>query len=708
MNSNIWRTIVLALSLVWCLTMVPFVQASQQTNPDSTGYRWIDNKQPGPSIIYEWIEISAIGTDLLAAPGGLDLNDGSIGITTPFLPTLYGSLYGINSAPIYVSINGLVSFGTPLAGPTSAYNTPLPTNSAPNNIIAVFWDDLDASSGGHIYYAVIGTAPNRKIVIQWSNMAFNGQTANLNFQLQILETETATPYYLVYGNMTSPDAARATGSDATIGVENSTGTKGTQYSHNQPNVIVSNDTIIGFIPPQDLFGTPKFVKGAGCMDHARILWGLGTPSMIALHFFVYAPIEEGIEITGLEISASLPDDPAALDLDESKYIQGINIIDDVDRNADISNPEQQSPVYSWTASPQQTFTNNGKLSLTIPGQTVIATASRAFIVQLLYNTTADPAPLEGMGFKMKLDRVSYRGLLSNASRIQTLDYETGSVYVDDGINPFGSLSVMTYNYDSTTIMAVSGGQAVAMAFKVTIGNVEDIRWETLVVRGLSTGNINTDIQSVTFYRDQNVNGKFETGEPVAGTAFAFGAGDMTTINAPLGQDFLRGTINYYLAVITFRNATDLSMMNTTHQLVFQFQRTYLNMSYFTTPRLLGGTIVGASFQARVQEFPKPAVLCIDAVGRTIRIGNQQAINIDPTGTSLEGGGCFIATAAFGSYTANAVVDLCNFRDREMSFTQSGESLVGLYYAVSPELAATLRRSKAIRGLMSDFLGESAE
>ena len=82
MNSNIWRTIVLALSLVWCLTMVPFVQASQQTNPDSTGYRWIDNKQPGPSIIYEWIEISAIGTDLLAAPGGLDLNDGSIGSVT--------------------------------------------------------------------------------------------------------------------------------------------------------------------------------------------------------------------------------------------------------------------------------------------------------------------------------------------------------------------------------------------------------------------------------------------------------------------------------------------------------------------------------------------------------------------------------------------------------------------------------------------------
>ncbi|MFA4987138.1 MAG: CFI-box-CTERM domain-containing protein [Candidatus Brocadiia bacterium] len=60
-----------------------------------------------------------------------------------------------------------------------------------------------------------------------------------------------------------------------------------------------------------------------------------------------------------------------------------------------------------------------------------------------------------------------------------------------------------------------------------------------------------------------------------------------------------------------------------------------------------------------------------------------------TGSTTTGGGCFIATSAFGSYTANAVVDLCDARDRVLGATRSGCCIASLYYAVSPSVAESL-------------------
>ncbi|MFA4986819.1 MAG: nidogen-like domain-containing protein, partial [Candidatus Brocadiia bacterium] len=521
MNSNVWRPLLIVATIVFCLAFTN-VQAAQQTNPDPTGYTWKDNKSPEPKETATFIDISTTGTDLISAPGFTDFDNGSIGITTPFLVTLFGNLYGMGGAPLYVSINGVVSFGTPITGIVSSVNTSLPNASDPDNIIAVFWDDLDASNGGHIYYDVVGTEPNRMIIVQWSNLSFRDQTANLNFQIQIPETVTANPYYLVYGNMTSPDAARATGSSATIGLENSDGSLGTEYSYNIPNIIISGQTAIGFYPPLSLIALPRLVKGAGFADNMRVLWGSLTPSIVAVHFLLFSPVEEGVELTGIELSAMLPDDPNALDFDESKYISGINLYEDVDRNASISSSERNNNlIVAWQPSQQQPFSNNGTLVLTFGGQTVIATASRAYIGEVIFNTNVTPLPSEGEGFKMALHRVYYRGLASNASRIETLDYMTGSVYVEDGFNPYGSVSIMPYNYDSDSVLVTSGSSVVAMAFKLTIGTVEDVRIQTLTCRALSTGVISTDIISVTFYIDQNVNGRHDTGEPTAGTAFSF-------------------------------------------------------------------------------------------------------------------------------------------------------------------------------------------
>ncbi len=67
-----------------------------------------------------------------------------------------------------------------------------------------------------------------------------------------------------------------------------------------------------------------------------------------------------------------------------------------------------------------------------------------------------------------------------------------------------------------------------------------------------------------------------------------------------------------------------------------------------------------------------------------------------------GGGCFIATAAFGSYSADAVLTLTAARDRFVRASSQGAALVALYYACSPEVAGVLR-SPALGSMLRALL-----
>jgi len=54
------------------------------------------------------------------------------------------------------------------------------------------------------------------------------------------------------------------------------------------------------------------------------------------------------------------------------------------------------------------------------------------------------------------------------------------------------------------------------------------------------------------------------------------------------------------------------------------------------------------------------------------------------------GGCYVATAVYGSYDAPPVVTLRRFRDQQLAVTTAGRVFIRIYYALSPSIARKLR------------------
>ena len=67
------------------------------------------------------------------------------------------------------------------------------------------------------------------------------------------------------------------------------------------------------------------------------------------------------------------------------------------------------------------------------------------------------------------------------------------------------------------------------------------------------------------------------------------------------------------------------------------------------------------------------------------------------------GGCFIATAAFGTKMAKDVRILCKFRDGYLLTNTPGRNLVKLYYQYSPPIADYIAQHNKLRAMVRDGL-----
>ncbi len=148
--------------------------------------------------------------------------------------------FGITYDEFFVSSNGLVMFG---AGSKKFENKSIPDDKRPDNFIAPFWDDLTIHSSGDIMYQTIGAAPNRRLVIQFSNMSFFSSTVLLG-TIQVILYEGSNNIQMQYNIIVDLSSDRASGNSATVGLENSDGTDGVSCSYNTAGYIYSGRAIL--------------------------------------------------------------------------------------------------------------------------------------------------------------------------------------------------------------------------------------------------------------------------------------------------------------------------------------------------------------------------------------------------------------------------------------------------------------------------------
>ena len=117
--------------------------------------------------------------------------------------------YGKNYKSLWVSSNGNVQFGS--SASTAWSNDCLPSAVITNKLAAVFWDDLtiDPSVGQGVFWKLLGTGTNRRLVLYWNAVTFSGTTP-VQAQLSFFQKQ----------NTISMDYNTSGGDSATIGVQN--------------------------------------------------------------------------------------------------------------------------------------------------------------------------------------------------------------------------------------------------------------------------------------------------------------------------------------------------------------------------------------------------------------------------------------------------------------------------------------------------------
>ena len=201
----------------------PLFEASGTGGPDAFGYTWKDSDEPsGP--VYDWVEISQVGE--LAGTG----DDMSLGFFELGFPmTFYGELWD----SVRINTNGFLSF-TSTSSPF--VNPMLPDEALPNNLVAPFWDDLDPSSGGSIYYWADPDAD--RFVVQYQDvLRYDSETAE-TFQV-ILKANGSVLFQ--YQDVSE------TG-HCTVGIENAAGTDGLTVLYNN-DTYLQNGLAIQVAPP---------------------------------------------------------------------------------------------------------------------------------------------------------------------------------------------------------------------------------------------------------------------------------------------------------------------------------------------------------------------------------------------------------------------------------------------------------------------------
>jgi MSHA biogenesis protein MshQ len=133
---------------------------------------------------------------------------------------------------VTVFTNGILKFLPTERMHRDYINESLPTNEG-DGFIAIYWDDLVDDDDSSVTYGNLGTAPNRKFVVNWTNV--RSYSLNLRYDFQVVLYENGDIRYRYNNNISN-------GESATIGLEIDD-SDFIQYSFNASSVEVSFDLL---------------------------------------------------------------------------------------------------------------------------------------------------------------------------------------------------------------------------------------------------------------------------------------------------------------------------------------------------------------------------------------------------------------------------------------------------------------------------------
>lgn len=246
--------------------------------PDGYGYNWIDSDEfGGPS--YGWVEISGLGTPL-------SLSDDSISGDLPL--GFAFSFYGTDFTTVKVCSNGFLSFTSSVSYYT---NDPIPDAGDPNNLIAPYWDDLNPASGGTVYY--YADAANSRFIVEWDAVVHYGTSDPQTFQVILNADGTILFQYATTNGQ----------NEATVGIENASGSDGLEVVFNAAYIHDGLATLFSFVPPPDPWLTVTPVSG--------VIPGMTTGTQLAVAFNA-TDLPEGNYTGNVTIGSNDPDNPQVI------------------------------------------------------------------------------------------------------------------------------------------------------------------------------------------------------------------------------------------------------------------------------------------------------------------------------------------------------------------------------------------------------------
>jgi hypothetical protein len=210
---------------------------------------------------YAFVDISATGTGITLS------DDGAQSVTLPFAFPFYGG----SSNTLCIGNNGELRFGVASCSSSPYSNAALPAANLNGPALLPYWDDM--LPNGTVYYASIGSAPNRQFIVEYKNKFSYGDSGDptgqtgATFEVILNEADGSIAFQYQTTSFGGAGTNYNNGVSATVGLQ-SNSAFANQYSYNTASL--HDGLAIGWTSVNPISYT---ASAAATLD-------VGSPSMI--------------------------------------------------------------------------------------------------------------------------------------------------------------------------------------------------------------------------------------------------------------------------------------------------------------------------------------------------------------------------------------------------------------------------------------------